>query len=199
MFLCGPSRLVWFGIGSVATWAWIHHHEHHHQRHHHDPDHNQWGWGCHRRVEYRGGRAQWEREEAAGAATGAAGANASASADYGEQQQRRQIAPSLTRDWRREPAAAVRVAGAAEAQAPPAPPSAVSSDQDNEHLRQIGRNAEEAISGMSEATIDGVMGALQRLKDRLVERRTQQQWTEIESQRSNSTPASPPEQPRHTV
>jgi hypothetical protein len=24
---CGPSRLIWFGIGSVATWAWIRHHE----------------------------------------------------------------------------------------------------------------------------------------------------------------------------
>jgi hypothetical protein len=40
----GPSRLVWFAFGSVATWAWIRHHEQH-PRHHH-------GVWCHRRVDY---------------------------------------------------------------------------------------------------------------------------------------------------
>ena len=31
MFCGGPSRLVWFAFGSVATWAWYRHHENHHR------------------------------------------------------------------------------------------------------------------------------------------------------------------------
>jgi hypothetical protein len=49
----GPSRLVWFAFGSVATWAWIRHHENHHHQ-----------GACPPRVGYGHypGRAQWERE-----------------------------------------------------------------------------------------------------------------------------------------
>ena len=46
--LCGPSRLVWFGIGSLVTYAWIRHHRDHCPR-----------VDYHRRGD---GRAQWERE-----------------------------------------------------------------------------------------------------------------------------------------
>jgi hypothetical protein len=42
---CGPSRIVWFAFGSVATWAWIRHREQNPQHH------CQGGWG-HRRVDY---------------------------------------------------------------------------------------------------------------------------------------------------
>jgi len=71
-------------------------------------------------------------------------------------------------------------------------------DTDTERLRQMGRNAEETISGMSEATIDSMMGALQRLKDRLAERHGQQQFQEFEAQQQTKpTPApSPEESPR---
>jgi hypothetical protein len=59
------------------------------------------------------------------------------------------------------------------------------------------------ISSMSEATIDGMMGALQRLKDRLAERRDQQ-MQETGSQQANPTPVTSPSpeqppQPRHWV
>jgi hypothetical protein len=56
---CGPSRLVWFAFGSVATWAYIRHHHHHHHQ----------GAACPPpRVGYgynpgHGHRAQWEERE----------------------------------------------------------------------------------------------------------------------------------------
>ena len=43
---CGPSRLIWFGIGSFATWAWIRHHENQRLN-------GQGGWCPQRRVDYR--------------------------------------------------------------------------------------------------------------------------------------------------
>jgi hypothetical protein len=49
----GPSRLVWFAFGSVATWAWIRRHEQH-------PQHQHDGW-CQRRVDY--GQASDEERE----------------------------------------------------------------------------------------------------------------------------------------
>jgi hypothetical protein len=69
-------------------------------------------------------------------------------------------------------------------------------DRDRERLRQMGRSAEETISGMSEATIDSMMNVLHRLKDRLAERRGQQ---EIGPQQANPTPAEEPTGPRHHV
>jgi hypothetical protein len=180
MFMCGPSRLVWFGIGSIATWAWIHH------RHNHD--HPLGGpWGHHRRVDYRAGE-----EDAP---------------EYQQQQQQHPLSrewPAMMRPGPRLDAqeqaapAAPGGAGAGSAGGPgqrePAVPALA--DQDLERLRQFGRNAEETvrafcgiqffffdqimgtnwwpavslffseqISGMSEATIDSMMGALQGLKD----------------------------------
>jgi hypothetical protein len=75
-------------------------------------------------------------------------------------------------------------------------------DRDRERLRQMGRSAEETISGMSETTIDSMMGGLQRLKDRLAERRGQQQLQEVGPQQTNPSPATSPEEPtgpRHWV
>jgi len=70
-------------------------------------------------------------------------------------------------------------------------------DRDYERLRQMGRSAEETISGMSEATIDSMMTGLQRLKDKLAERRGQ----ESAFQQVNQTRATSPEEPapRHQV
>ena len=62
MFLCGPSRLVWFAFGSVATWAWIHHQRHHRHRHHHHDHQQGMGDTCPPRVGYTG-RAQWEQQQ----------------------------------------------------------------------------------------------------------------------------------------
>ncbi|KAF8475228.1 hypothetical protein DFH94DRAFT_695248 [Russula ochroleuca] len=203
--LCGPSRLVWFGIGSLATYAWIRHHRDH----------------CPPRVDYqrRGGdgRGQWEREEAPPPPP-PSGPN------YGEWRQNQN-------QWR--PAHQSQGQGPTTTGAPPTPtphfdsnsthvvpppggPAGGQLDQEtqlleslgipraeHERLRQIGRSAEETISGMSEATIDGMMGALQRLKDRLAERRGQQ-MQETGSQQANPTPATSPSperppQPRHWV
>ncbi|KAI0292293.1 hypothetical protein BC826DRAFT_1019705 [Russula brevipes] len=184
MFMCGPSRLVWFGIGSVATWAWIHHR--HNRDRDHDHQHGGGLWGYRRRVDCRG------REDAP------------------------EYQPPLSREWPPSMRPGPRLD--AQAQAAPAAPSGAGAgsasvggpsqrepvapalaDQDLERLRQFGRNAEETISGMSEATIDSMMGALQGLKDRLADRRDQQQLQEIRTQQTTSTP--PPEEspPRRWV
>jgi len=64
-------------------------------------------------------------------------------------------------------------------------------DREFDRLREMSRNAEETISGMSEATIDNMMGGLQRLKERLAERRGQQ------LQNSQSPSATPSEESTH--
>jgi hypothetical protein len=175
--ICGPSRLVWFGIGSVATWAWIRHHEKerlHGRGHGHGHGHGEW---CPRRVDYpaqtqtqtQNASREWNsnpnpmmgHRDGQGQAQGATIATTTSGAQGGAPQ-------------------------------PPQLPSP-GADQDYERLRQMGRNAEETvslgllllqidstivgereyltdhcseqISGMSEATIDSMMGALKGLKD----------------------------------
>lgn len=168
----GPSRLVWFAFGSVATWAYIRHHQQHpHQ-----------GW--HHRVGYNAGpgRAQWEERERDQSPPNNNNNNASSSpdgrGDYGQ--------------WRpTQPQRQPQTQTQSESMTP--------MDVDHERLRQIGRNAEETISGMSEATIDSMMNVLQRLKDRLGERRGQQQLEEIGPQQTNSTRVEEPSGPRHRV
>ncbi|KAH8983156.1 hypothetical protein EDB86DRAFT_261636 [Lactarius hatsudake] len=69
--------------------------------------------------------------------------------------------------------------------------------QQPDRLREMSRNAEETISGMSEATIDSMMGGLQRLKDRLAERRAQQ-FQDPQEPLATATPrAASPEEPPH--
>jgi len=171
----GPSRFVWFTIGSVATWAWM-------RSHHHG--------GCSSaRIGYDP-RAQWER----GAPYGSGGYG------HGDQQQQQQqnnaswgwrqgtVAPPDSRFDARAPGD-VNAGGGGQGPVTEAPQSPA--DQERERLRQMGRSAEEAISGMSEVTIDSMMGALQRLKERLAERRSQQLQ---ELQQRPPTPATPPEE-----
>ncbi|KAI0305796.1 hypothetical protein B0F90DRAFT_1814656 [Multifurca ochricompacta] len=75
--------------------------------------------------------------------------------------------------------------------------SQFSNEHDFERIRQLGHSAEEAISGMSEATIDSIMSALQRLKYRLAERRGQEQFQESQQSMVTALPATPPEEPSH--
>ena len=138
----GPSRLVWFGLGSVATWAWIRHHHHHHQ---HRCEGTMWPP---RAVDYRGRPSSWERE---------------AAADGGAGGERRQMPPamptSMSREdseWRRPmrqgqgtgtapvPVPSTGVPPGPQLQSPPPPP--VDHHQDFERLREMGRNAEETVS-----------------------------------------------------
>ena len=127
----GPSRFVWFTIGSVAAWAWM-------RSHRHD--------GCrYERVGYDS-RAQWER----GAPYGSAGRGHS---DQQQQQQNNASwgwrqgtgAPADSRFDARAPndlnAGAGRQRSVAVAEAPQ-PPIV---DQERERLRQMGRNAEETV------------------------------------------------------
>lgn len=168
----GPSRLVWFAFGSVATWAYI--------RHHHQHPHPQHDW--HHRVGCNAGpgRAQWEERERDQSPPNNNNASSSPDGrgDYGQ--------------WRpTQPQRQPQTQTQSESMTP--------MDVDHERLRQIGRNAEETISGMSEATIDSMMNVLQRLKDRLGERRGQQQLEEIGPQQTNSTRVEEPSGPRHRV
>ncbi|KAH9967135.1 hypothetical protein BC827DRAFT_1152554 [Russula dissimulans] len=233
---CGPSRFVWFTIGSFATWTWMYHH---HNHHHHHCDHKGWAWS--RRVEYGDGdRTRSDRVDDASTPTqgNASSSSSPDSPDYAEWrwQQQQQL-----REWRPAPtfssqgahtptgsgrfdahvlgsSTAVGLNGSGSGTSPQREPGVAAAaaaagtvtavkttfptDSDAERLRQIGRNAEETISGMSEATIDSVMGALQRLKDRMAERRGQQQSQNTEHQEANPAPAPPPEEPprpRHWV
>ncbi|KAH9995016.1 hypothetical protein BJV77DRAFT_267314 [Russula vinacea] len=171
--LCGPSRLVWFGIGSLVTYAWFRHHRDHCPR-----------VDYHRRGD---GRAQWERERERDEAP----PPPPSAPNYGE--------------WRQtqsSPSGALRTKGQFDRETQLLESIGITT-ADHERLRQMGRSAEETISGMSEATIDGMMGALQRLKDRLAERRGQQ-MQDTGSQQANPTPAASPSpevppQPRHWV
>ena len=168
----GPSRLVWFTIGSVATWAWIHHHRKHN------------GEGCSWRVEHsRRDRVDYPRTPAQD--------NASSSSspppppDYTEWQ-RRQQQQQQPREWsrpaptypsqsqgapggpfgahvlgssdaglngngsgpapQREPGVAGVAAAAAAERTVTAAETTFPLDLDAERLRQIGRNAEETVS-----------------------------------------------------
>ncbi|KAH9032313.1 hypothetical protein EDB84DRAFT_1438647 [Lactarius hengduanensis] len=155
----GPSRFIWFSIGSLATLAWMHHHR---TKDACRPP-AQIGYDDRFR-----GHGQWERE--------------ASPRRFDEQQQQQQ-----QQQW-----------------GPPPPVAEASgrSPVDREQLdrlREMSRNAEETgkqISGMSEATIDSMMGGLQRLKDRLAERRAQQQ--DSQEPLATATPrAGSPEEPPH--
>ncbi|KAH9074745.1 hypothetical protein EDB83DRAFT_2515609 [Lactarius deliciosus] len=157
----GPSRFIWFSIGSLATLAWMHHHRTKDACRH--PA--QIGYDDRFR-----GHGQRERE--------------ASPRRFDEQQQQQQ------QQW-----------------GPPPPVAEASgrSPVDREQLdrlREMSRNAEETISGMSEATIDSMMGGLQRLKDRLAERRAQQ-FQDPQEPLATAAPRAPsPEQspqPRHWV
>jgi len=118
---CGPSRIVWFAFGSVATWAWIRHREQNPQHH------CQGGWG-HRRVDY-----------------GPASDAAAAAADGGGEQ-RRQTSSTMSREWQRPmPIGQGQGTGISTPGAPGPQMQQSPGDQDVERLRQIGRNAEEAV------------------------------------------------------
>ena len=115
----GPSRIVWFAFGSVATWAWIRHHER-------NPQGTFQGTWCHPRVDYRR-----VREEPFDGDHG-----------YGERRQ----TPNMSREWQRPvpmsqgtgTSTATGVAGPQMQQSPV--------DPDFERVRQMGRNAEETVS-----------------------------------------------------
>ena len=113
---CGPSRLVWFAFGSVATWAWIRHHEKHL---------HQGGAGCPPRVGYGyNPRAQWEHERDQSASPNNASSTSPTSPGRGDYGQWRSTQP----------------------QPPTQSESMTPMDHDHERLRQIGRNAEETVS-----------------------------------------------------
>ncbi|KAI0256002.1 hypothetical protein BJV78DRAFT_1151421 [Lactifluus subvellereus] len=188
----GPSRFVWFTIGSVATWAWM-------RSHHHEG-------GCSSARVCYDSRAQRERVAPYG----------SAGYGHGDQQpqQQQQQQDKASWGWRqgagappdsRFDAAArapsdVSADGGRQGPAAEAPQFPV--DPERERLRQLGRSAEETISGMSEATIDSMMGGLQRLKERLAERRSQQLQESQQRPPTPAAPATPPEDPslpRHWV
>jgi len=104
----GPSRLVWFGIGSFATWAWIRHHENQRLN-------GQGGWCPQRRVDYP---AQTQTQM---------------------QNTSREWTPTMGHGQGQG------TSGAPGTQ----PQSPVVGDQDYERLRQMGRNAEETVSGFA--------------------------------------------------
>ena len=116
MMICGPSRLVWFGIGSFATWAWIRHHENErlHGRGH---GHGEW---CPRRVDYP---AQTQPQTQ--------NASREWNSNPNPMMGQGQGIPTVT-------------SGAPGGAPQPQLPSLA--DQDYERLRQMGRNAEETVS-----------------------------------------------------
>jgi len=114
----GPSRLVWFAFGSVATWAWIRHHE--------NNPHYQGTSFCRPRVAgYRDrDRSHWERDDDQAPPPpnpNASSPGSGSGSDYGQ--------------WR-------------PTQPQPQPQSMTPTpmDRDHERVRQIGRNAEETVS-----------------------------------------------------
>jgi len=115
----GPSRLVWFGIGSVATWAWIRHHENRDRQLHGQ------GW-CPPRVDYRAQTTQAQN-------TTSREWNPTMTTGQGQSQAQGQG----------QGQGSSSTSGAAPRTPPQSPADA---DQDYERLRQIGRNAEETVS-----------------------------------------------------
>ena len=134
---CGPSRLIWFGIGSVVTYAWM--------RHHRDLDHGQAGGFCRPRFERR---AQWEREGAPPLPPPPSGAT---SPNNGEWRQTREWRPSEQGQGHGTSAGAPIPSTHV---APPGPTAQqqqqdslpIVTDRDYERLRQMGRSAEETVS-----------------------------------------------------
>ncbi|KAI9458145.1 hypothetical protein BJY52DRAFT_1223553 [Lactarius psammicola] len=188
---CGPSRFLWFSFGSLVTFAWMHHRR----------DAAQIGYDDRSRGGGGRGPGQWGRE------AGPQGR----SARFDEQQQQQQwgsrrgteVPPDYDSRFDAN-------GGQREPSTPPLPPPVAAEasagrfpvDRELDRLREMSRNAEETISGMSEGTIDSMMGALQRLKDRLAERRGQQ----LEDSRKPLAPTTPlatspeePPRPRHWV
>ena len=155
----GPSRFLWFSIGSLATFAWLHHRKGEHCRPAsqigYDRVHGQWG--------PQGWNARFDEQQQ-------------------QQQQQGTRAPDEDRSrfdgigGRREPSPSPSVGAEASGR--------FTTDRELDRLREMSRNAEETvsffdrrarvqiitwvgkqISGMSEATIDSMMGGLQRLKE----------------------------------
>jgi hypothetical protein len=114
----GPSRFIWFSIGSIATLAWMHHHQQHKDR----PFSR---IGC-------GPRAQWERNAPP---YGSAGS-------YNQQQQQQQ---NNATSWGGQGVTNGQPhdGSIAEALQPSRPIDHM--DQERERLRQLGRNAEETV------------------------------------------------------
>jgi len=174
----GPSRFLWFSFGSLATYAWLHYHK---------GD----NLNCRRtaQVGYDGsnGDGQWGPQRWR--------------ARFDEQRQQQQ------QQWGSRGSANDSHLGANAGQREPSPAVAEASgrlpaDRDFDRLREVGRNAEETISGMSEATIDSMMGGLQRLKDRLAERRSQQlqdPQQPLAATNPSPTPSEKPTLPYHQV
>ena len=145
--LCGPSRLVWFAIGSVATYAWMRHH-HDRDRDHRD-GHPGSFWPPRFEHQHRA-RAQWEREDAPPLPPAPPGAP-----DHGEWRR--------TREWRftqqgrqgqggaPDPSSTHVVPPGGPGQRELAPPQQqqqqeLVTERDYERLRQMGRSAEETVS-----------------------------------------------------
>jgi hypothetical protein len=120
----GPSRFIWFSIGSIATLAWMHH-----QHKDHPP--------C-SRIGY-GPRAQWEHRNAnANPPYGSAGS-------YNQQQQQQQQQNNTS--WGGQGVAnngQPHDGSMVEVLQPSRPVDPV--DLERERLRQLGRNAEETVS-----------------------------------------------------
>jgi len=172
-----PSRFIWFSIGSLATFAWMHYRKGDHLN-------------CRRtaQVGYDGGsgHGQW----------GPQGRRTRFDEQQQQQQQQhwgsRQGADDSRLDangghWQRAP-----------------PPVLVEAserlpvDREFDRLREMGHNADETISGMSEATIDSMMGGLQRLKERLAERRSQQLQASQPPSATTTPLATPLEESTHS-
>jgi hypothetical protein len=116
----GPSRLVWFSIGSIATLAWMHSHQH--------KDHPFSRIGC-------GSRTQWERN---------APLYGSAAGSYNNQQHQQQQNNASWVGGQGVPNGQQPHDGSiAEALQPSRPVDSM--DQERERLRQLGRNAEETV------------------------------------------------------
>jgi hypothetical protein len=171
---CRPSRFIWFSIGSLATFAWMHYRKEGHLN-------------CRRtaQVGYDGGsgHGQW----------GPLGRNVRFDEQHQQQQQ-----------WGSRQGADDPRLDANGGQRAPSPDASgrLPVDREFDRLREMSRNAEETISGMSEATIDSMMGGLQRLKERLAERRGQQLQASQPPSATTTPLATPPEEstpPHHRV
>jgi hypothetical protein len=144
----GPSRFVWFTIGSVATLAWIHSHR------------NKDTSCCPARIAY-GTSPRAQREHGTAPPYGSAGGGGNSPS---EQQQQQQQQYNASWGWRRgvpdprfDTRAPINVGAgsaqhgsvAAEEAPPPALPSPgvidLAAEKEFERLRQIGRNAEETV------------------------------------------------------
>jgi hypothetical protein len=122
--ICGPSRLVWFAVGSVATWAWI---RHHHGGHGACPPRVGYGYHPH---PHAGRAAQWEQHDQS-APPPPNNASSSSSpghgGDYGQWRPTQPQPPAQTQ---------TQTQGQSESITP----------MDRERLRQISRSAEDTVS-----------------------------------------------------